>query len=40
MGLDHDMLTGIAVSHGVLLTKGARLQRPDNEVAPPEPQPA
>lgn len=31
---------GIAVSHGVLLTKGARFQRPDNEVAPPEPQPA
>ena len=27
---------GIAVSHGVLLTKGARLRRPDTEVTLPE----
>ena len=31
---------GIAVSHGVLLTKGTRLRRPDTEVFLPEPQPA
>ena len=31
---------GIAVSHGVLLSKGARFRRPDDELPLPDPQPA
>ena len=31
---------GIAVSHGLLLTKGSRLRRPDDEVLLPQPRPA